>query len=275
MQYYDRLQRYIHKHRVLLVIDNVSTSLEKIEQTKCYLKAELAPNSVVLVATRSLGTLQSLNIDEPNCFEMPKLEEEEARSLFLYHAAPNYEVDEELLERCMVSVKQFFAGVNDNNNYHYHPIALKEFGLQLGFRPDQWEEKLTEWTKHQPIELFEWRKSFDMLAPDSRPGFFRQSFNMLELEDQLFYMDVALFYPEPPEHGSTLKQLNIFKWLSLVHGISVDVVTTRVRPHVDTRSIAKFTHHCKPGSLDNNSNACNATNLLVNSCLLPITKFCR
>lgn len=227
MQYYDRLQKHIHRHRIFLVVDNVSGSSKTIEQAKSYLKAEYAPGSVVLVATCSLGILQSLNIDERNCLEMPKLEEEEARSLFLYHAAPDNEVDEELLQQCMGTVKQFYAGVNDSNSYHYHPIALKQFGVQLGFRPEQWGEKLTKWTSmHRPSVL---RKSFDMLIPGSRPSFLRKSFNTLVLEDQLLYMDAALFYPEPPEHGSTFKQLNILKWLSSIHGMCLGDVMWKVR----------------------------------------------
>ena len=219
MQYYDRLQRCIHRHKVFLVIDNVFDNLKKIEQAKQYLRAEYAPGSIVLVTASSISILQELNIEERSCFEMPKLEEEEARSLFLYHAAPDYDykAHEELLEQCMGSVKQFFVGpgADDNKNYHYHPVALKKFGVQLGYHPEQWGEKLNKWPCVDHTEFFP--KSFDMLIPNSQVSFLRKSFDKLVFRDQLLLMDAALFYPEPPEHGSTLKQLNVFKWLSLVH----------------------------------------------------------
>ncbi|KAG0580357.1 hypothetical protein KC19_4G167800 [Ceratodon purpureus] len=233
-QYYERLQNHIHQHRVLLVIDNVPDSLKAIEAAKRYLIAEYAPGSVVLVATRSLGILQSLNIDERDCLEMPKLEEEEARSLFLYYAAPVYDVDPKLLERCMRSAEHFFGEdddifsvkmmpcEDDDIHYHYHPVVLRELGMQLGILPKQWEKKLTK------LRFGRFRLSFDMLTLGSRPSFLRKSFDMLSLEDRLLHMDAALFNPEPSQEGSILTQLNIFTWLSLLHGISVGAIMTRL-----------------------------------------------
>lgn len=67
------------------------------------LRTRFAEGSVVLVISRSRDTLQSVNIDEHDCIEMPDLEEIEARSLLLYHGRqPSDEVDEDLMRGCLL-----------------------------------------------------------------------------------------------------------------------------------------------------------------------------
>jgi hypothetical protein len=81
----NRLQRALTDLGVFLAIDNVSSATAKHALT--LLRAKCGPGSVVLVTARSINELKSLRINESECMEMPELEIDEAKALFLYHAA--------------------------------------------------------------------------------------------------------------------------------------------------------------------------------------------
>lgn len=75
-----------------------------IEEAKLFVQAHFYDRSVVMMMSRSLKTLMSLGINEADCFEMPKREEEDAKRLFLQHAAygkqfPSHE--DEAIEKCI------------------------------------------------------------------------------------------------------------------------------------------------------------------------------
>ena len=71
--------------------------------------------------------------------------------------------------------------------------------------------------------------TFNQLQEREHPIFsiLRRSFDTLKPEDQLLFMDVALFYPE--EENGVYWSCNVFEWLSMVHGVSMDAIMRRVR----------------------------------------------
>ena len=125
---------------VFLAIDNISDTVESIDQAKTYLKAGYNQGSRVIVAARSLRQLTGLGISESECLEMPELELDEDRSLFLdqFEQIPeNIDDDkEELLMRC---VKRCCFRKGNSVNYQFIPLALRALGVQLcyilGFNP--------------------------------------------------------------------------------------------------------------------------------------------
>ncbi|KAG0622848.1 hypothetical protein M758_3G128500 [Ceratodon purpureus] len=213
-QCYNLLKRDLCKRKVFVTIDNVYNE-KTIEQAKAYLKARYGPGSIVIVTSRSLGLLQNLKIDEKNCIEMPELEEDEAKSIFLYHAELEDDVDEEFIMRC---VERCYFGKGGGRGYHYHPLALKVLGTQVGY-------------ESEPCNLqFDEVDVFNQLREKKHPIFsiLRKSFDTLLLEDQLLLMDAALFYPERSFFSREWEPINIFDWLSMMHGISVDIVKKRL-----------------------------------------------
>ena len=226
MQCFNLLKRDLHKRRVFLAIDNVYNE-KTIEQAKLYLKTRYEPGSIMIVTARSLGLLQNLKIDEKNCIEMPELEEDEAKHLFLYHASPETEVDEEFVLRC---VERCYFGKGDGKSYHYHPLALKVLGTQVGYESEPWNLQFDE------MDIF------NQLREKNHPIFsiLRKSFDTLLLEDQLLFMDAALFCPERSFFLREWVPINIFDWLSMMHGLSVDVVKKRVRHFINYRDSFKL-----------------------------------
>jgi hypothetical protein len=213
------MRRTIKNKRVLLAIDYVYESHQIDNQAKDILRSGFEQGSFVIVTACSLEELQNLGIHGNECMEMPELLEDEAMSLFLYHAAPglhlrNVEFDmRELIRQC---IQQCHFGKGKGSSYHYHPLALKVLGGQLGNNPGQWLGKLNG------IDPFnQYQENDDMHPIFSILG---RSFKSLNEEDQFLFLDVAIFNPNRKLWNS----INLFTWLSMVHGKSIDVITTRV-----------------------------------------------
>ena len=209
------IEKRLSQTKSVLTIDNVCNE-KTMKQAKDLLKVRYEPGSIVIVTARSLELLQDLKIHEKNCIEMPELEEDEAKHLFLYHATPESEVDEEFVMRC---VERCNFGKGDRRSYHYHPLALKVLGTQVGYESEPWNLQFDE------VDIF------NPLREKEHPIFsvLRKSFDTLLPEDQLLFMDAALFYPERSFFLREWEPINIFDWLSMMHGLSVDVVKRRVR----------------------------------------------
>ena len=198
------------REAVFLAVDNVSDADESVMEANRYLKARLPPGSIVMVTTRyreSLARL-GLNIDGDECMEMPELESEEARCLFLTSCGGRNGGDDQLIERCIKKCR-FWKG-DSERSYHYIPLALDVLGRELARLedPKEWEAQLdmtdkdvfnqSNESEHHPI--------FSVL---------RRSFDALPVPDKLLFMDVALFLPQ---HNLFI-DVNILKWLGMVHRI--------------------------------------------------------
>ena len=81
MQCWSLLEKQKHLNRVFLAVDNVSGP-QSIEEAKKYLKVG-CEGSIVMLTSRARGDLKYLGIVDGNCHEVPELEENEAKSLFL------------------------------------------------------------------------------------------------------------------------------------------------------------------------------------------------
>jgi hypothetical protein len=216
MQCKDRIKKGL-KTKVFLAIDNVS--LETIDEAKELLRMGFLLGSIVIVTARSLVQLQGLNVEE--CMEMPELNEGDARLLFQYHAAPSSNPEirdvmfEQLLKQC---VKRCYFGKGDHSKSgHYHPLALKVLGGQLGSDPKEWVDKLNELDPYNPYDE-KVHPIFSILE---------RSFEVLKQEDQFMFMDVAIYFPKRG-WTSTVKRYNVFEWLSIVHGKSLCVIKQKV-----------------------------------------------
>jgi hypothetical protein len=206
------LKSHAVKERVFLALDNVSD--ESKEQAKSYLEANFGDGSVVLVTARSLDQLQCLGIHKDHCFAMPELGFEEAKSLFLsYTRLKENEVDQELLVKC-VQRCYFCKGQSSSSSlfhgYHYHPLALRVLGSEVGdfIRPDMTKQgaMLTR------IDTFN-------LSRQKEHGVFsilRSSFDSLKEEDQLLFLLIALVLPNKSYEPIDL--VSMAEWLGMVHG---------------------------------------------------------
>ncbi|KAG0615190.1 hypothetical protein M758_5G022300 [Ceratodon purpureus] len=236
----DLLKKEMPKNVVFLAIDNVSDDQVSINQAKLFLSGGFGSGSVILVTSRSLEVLKMhhLGIDEINCMEMPELVLDEAKALFLQHAIHDHDTrnevaNDKVIENC---VKHCNFQKGDGRSYHYHPLALKVLGMGIGcnkYDLMKWAAELKELDvfnrqrePHHPIFSI-LRKSFDTLLP----------------EDQMLFMDVALFLPEfEPLSGSwSLLQgrlfhetrvsdsmSTLFEWLSMIHETSVPGIMARL-----------------------------------------------
>lgn len=221
----------MYRRPVFLAIDNISDTVDSIAQAKTYLKAGYNPGSRVIVAARSLRQLTGLGISESECLEMPELDLYEARSLFLdqFEQIPENidEDEEELLMRC---VKRCRFRKGNSVNYQFIPLALKALGLQLSyifrFNPRQWAESLEHFDTFNPIRQSK-HPIFSIL---------RWSYDCLRRDDQLIFMDVALFFPKFVNdwHG-LIPKWNVLDWLSLVHEKNVVAVKFLVRFQPDAK----------------------------------------
>jgi hypothetical protein len=193
-----------------LALDNVQDDYKSLEVAQTYFKASYGCGSVVLVTARSVDVLQKLNLDECQCLEMPELEENEARSLFLSCAnlPSNHQVDEALLKDCIERC-HFLKG--DGKSRHHHPLALKVLGQQLGCNIKQWPAQLRN------IDMF------SHLNDSKHPIFsiLRKSFDLLNCEHQMVFMDLALL---KSRSESLYKQ----DWLSMIHELPIEDVENMV-----------------------------------------------
>jgi hypothetical protein len=206
-----------------LAIDNVTDSTKVIAQADALLANCFGKGSVVLVTARSYDQLAKLkaNIREIHCIEMPELEENEATSLLLHHAAPAHHVNEDVLRQCL---QRCCFRKADEDGTHFLPLALEMLGQQLGDDPDRWMARLDELdhTSNQSREPE--HPIFSIL---------RKSFDSLSKEDQILFMDAALFYPRN-YHGHHRDQFRVWNistldWLHMIHGGStVEDIKRRV-----------------------------------------------
>ncbi|XP_073386640.1 disease resistance protein Roq1 isoform X2 [Physcomitrium patens] len=213
------LKHEVRRRATFLALDNVS--IESLDQAKMYLDADFHKDSMVLVTARSLSILTShLKINESHCMEMPELEREEATKLFLNHAAPDYDSfgdkdHDNDIQRC---VEECLYSKGENFGSHYHPLALKVLGEQLrSSDPSEWQDVLDE----EPDK-------FNLLGETTHRVFsvLKRSYNSLREDDQLFFMDVALYTPE--KYIFLEVPGNIFYWLSMVHNLEVTQVRRRL-----------------------------------------------
>lgn len=182
VQGYAYLNKRLVTQRVFLALDNVQDNNNSLRMTESFLRARYGLGSVVLVSGRSLDVLKMVDLKESECLEMPELEEDEARSLFLDYtniSARGHDVDEALVKHCLRRC-HFLKG--DVENRHYHPLALEVLGQQFGRDSRFWEAQLMK------ID------SFNQLGDMEHPVFciFRNSFDSLNREQQLVFMDLAL-----------------------------------------------------------------------------------
>jgi hypothetical protein len=212
------------KEKVFLAIDNVSAAQQIVDEARDLLRLEFMPGSIVVVTARSLGQLRNLNLEE--CMEMPELDEDDARSLFLYHAAPSSyskianEMNEHLLKQC---IKRCYFRKGDGKGCHYHPLALKVLGGQLGNDSKEWIEKLNDLDPFNQYE--EEEKEHPIFSILGR------SFETLKQEDQFIFMDAAIFFPKQLELFNAYNNLfkgDVFEWLSMVQGKSLYVMKRKV-----------------------------------------------
>jgi hypothetical protein len=215
------LKSHVVKERVFLALDNVSDESE--EQAKSYLQANFGDGSVVLITARSVDQLQCLGVHKDNCFAMLELELEEAKSLFLsYTRLKKNEVDQELLEKC-VKRCYFSKGQSSSSDYmHYHPLALKVLGCEVG-------DLARQYGITRQVVLLTRINTFNLSRQKEHPVFsiLRSSFDSLLEEDQLLFLHVALFLPNPFVNVVFTVCLGM-DWLSMVHGEKENDIALRV-----------------------------------------------
>ncbi|KAG0598294.1 hypothetical protein M758_12G062000 [Ceratodon purpureus] len=208
---YAYLKKHLCTQPIFLALDNVHDDFKALEVAQTYLKAGYGQGSVVLVTARSLSVLKKLNLHEGNCLEMPELEENEAETLFLSYAdlPSRHEVDEELLKDCIERC-HFLKG--DGKSRHYHPLALKVLGQQLGCNTTKWAAQLRN------ID------TFNQLKDKRDPVFsiLRNSYESLDRKHQMVFMDLALLVTpgyDNPGLGVTRRDM-----LCVVHEATVEDV---------------------------------------------------
>ncbi|KAG0598288.1 hypothetical protein M758_12G061400 [Ceratodon purpureus] len=212
-QGFSYLRRRISGQKVFLVIDNVQDNYKSIQVVQAYLKGGYGPGSFILITTRTIDVLKKLHLDGSNSFEMPDLEEDEARSLFLNCSIslPSNEINEEFVKN---SIKQCYFSKGDGTSKHYHPLALKVLSQQVGsnstLQPSPFSEINTFNGNHGDLE----HPIFSIL---------RSTFDSLRREHQLVFMDLALLASKLntnawPIHWSQLD------WLCMVHDKTIEEI---------------------------------------------------
>ncbi len=191
-----------------LTIDNVWDDSDSLEQGQLYLRAPFFEGSWVIITSRLKKTLISLIEDENACFEMPELDKDDARKMFLYHAANGKEFEERddlvAIEEC---VNDCYFSKGEGRDSHYHPLSLKALGIFLqyhgGKEPSAWTKDLQN-LKESSYSREPRNRLFEIL---------RLNFDRLPKWEQELFMDVALFSP-----GSTVYwEADRMEWLCLVH----------------------------------------------------------
>jgi hypothetical protein len=175
-----------------------------MDEAKSYLSASLPIGSIVLLTSRTKETLLYMraHVEEGNCLEMPELDVEEAKSLFCKSSDLELtsEVDGELILRCVERCR--FEKDDGSGSSHYHPS--REWRAQL----DKIDEDIFNLSKEIDHPIF---------------SILRRSFDAVSEEDQLLFMDVALFTPRRSylvwkyQFLSSGHTLNGFEWLGMVH----------------------------------------------------------
>ncbi|KAG0608738.1 hypothetical protein M758_8G128400 [Ceratodon purpureus] len=211
------------KEPVFLAVDNISDAQESIIEAKTYLSAGLPSGSIVMMTSRSKATLMRVRPDvtESHVLEMPELDVQEAKSLFCRSSELELrsEADDRVVERCVK--RCHFRKDDGSDSYHYHPLTLDVLGKQLGcIDPKEWEAHLDKIDED----------IFNQSGEKDHPIFsvLRKSYDVLSSEDQLLLMDSALFLPssryERFRNQITACNRNMFEWLGMVRGTSVDDV---------------------------------------------------
>ncbi|KAG0601125.1 hypothetical protein M758_11G085900 [Ceratodon purpureus] len=222
----EHLQKRMAGEKVFLALDNVWPKSE--EEAMVYVRgAKYGPNSIVLVTARSIDILKSLQIDESDCLEMPELEEEDARQLFLDCAAPGSQSQFQRNKDKYWSIKYFIErcrfSKGGSPGVHFHPLALRVLGLQLksdvGCNPEKWVKSLKDGSKFDQD-----RQKADSLFPILGRGY-----DLLTkspgIDDRLLFMDVIFFNPDRFSYGT----VTLFEWLSMVHGTDMASIMKRLQ----------------------------------------------
>ncbi|KAG0631760.1 hypothetical protein M758_1G277600 [Ceratodon purpureus] len=193
---------------VFLAVDNVSDTQESINEAKTYLSAGLPSGSIVMMTSRSKGTLLRVRPDvtESHVLEMPELDVEEAKSLFCRSSELELRggADDRVVQRCVERCR--FRKDGGSGSYHFHPLTLDVLGKQLGcIDPKEWEAHLDKIDED----------IFNGTGEKDHPIFsvLRKSYDVLSSEDQLLLMDVALFLPSRQKYGP---ELNLLEWLGML-----------------------------------------------------------
>lgn len=220
------LKNRMHQQKVFLVLDNVWDN--QLEEALMYLKAGYLADSIVLVTSRSFDILQELHIQECDCLEMPGLEEVEAFELFLYHSGMSGEVclsenDLGIIRRCigqcyLLKPEKPGSSYGLGRTNLYHPLALKALGSELGRISHDvsiWERSL-ERLEADKFNMME-HHVFSVL---------RLGYEALRVEEQLIFMDLALFLvPKAGTHsGENFLQSDVWAWLCIVYRKTPDDV---------------------------------------------------
>ena len=208
---------------IFLALDNMSDSDASVSEVKRYLLAKLPPGSIVMVTARSKECLLRVRPhidDESKCMEMPELTLEEAKSLFAKSSDLELrdDVDEGLVVKCVQ--RCYFEKNDGSGSFHYHPLALNVLGTGLSrlTKAKEWADVL----KSTDEDIFNPSRDQD------HPVFsiMRKSFDTLSREDQMLFVDVAIFLPDL--HGfhqryfrnsRGVRLYKVYKWLALVHGM--------------------------------------------------------
>jgi hypothetical protein len=171
----------VRSEPVFLALDNVQDDYKSNQVAETYLKGGYGVGSTILITARSLDVLMRLNLEENQCLEMPELEEDEARSLFLNYSNLSFGngVDEKLLRKCLQLCHLCKA---NGKSRHYHPLALKVLGQQLGPNTRLWEMQLNK------IDTINQLAN----AEDAIFSIFKNNFESLKRKQNDVFMDLAL-----------------------------------------------------------------------------------
>jgi hypothetical protein len=201
----------MHRQRVFLVLDNVSEN--QVGEALTFLEGKFKQGSIVLVISRSVGILQRLHVRDCDCMEMPELEKEYATRLFRHHAAPREPLNDSdlgIIDQCVQECHFLKKDLGSKTSTrHYHPLALKVLGSQMGDRsrdPLRWVE---------PLNKLKDRKSnqSNISLLHDVYSVLRQGYDWLKPEQQHIFLDLALnVVPQSAWYNNS-----VWEWLSVMH----------------------------------------------------------
>ncbi|KAG0587781.1 hypothetical protein KC19_2G191000 [Ceratodon purpureus] len=213
--------KLLHLQEVLKKLTSTSEEvLCGLMRARMYLQEAAFPEgSVVMVAARTLRTLEYLGIDKAQCFEVPELSKVDGRNLFLYHAANRRQYvdkgDIDMIDEC---VSRCYFWKSEKQGCHYLPLAVKVLGMHLGSLgsdPNQWLESLRR------------VRDFDLHSSEENPvfGVIRLNYDRLTPGEQALFMDIVCYCPNfySPNFYSRWFDFNDIapsrfrEWLGLVH----------------------------------------------------------